>query len=85
MTFAEASVAVDQWFAERIACGAIAQHTPAYNQAFEAKADLKARLGKVLGALDPFPPLPAPAPQAPPQAPPPVDSQPAADAAPEQE
>lgn len=78
MTFAEVQAEVGRWFAERIACGAIARHTPAFNQALAAKDDLNARLGKVLGALDPFPPLPEradPADQA--------DSpQPAADAAP---
>lgn len=35
---------VDQWFAERIANGHIARHTPAYNQAQGAKDNLKDRL-----------------------------------------
>lgn len=35
---------VDAWFRETIATGEIARHTPAYNHAFAAKADLIARL-----------------------------------------
>ena len=35
---------VDTWFVERIACGPIAQHTPAYNQALAAKGELKTRV-----------------------------------------
>lgn len=78
MTFAEVHEAVEHWFAERIACGEIARHTPAYNQALAAKDDLKARLGKVLGAIDLAPPLPPRAAKA-------AEPQSAADAAAPQE
>ena len=43
---------INTWFAERIACGAIARDTDAYNQARVAKNDL-------IALLDP--PAPAPA------------------------
>ena len=49
---------VNTWFAERIACGAIARDTEAYNQALAAKNDL-------IALLDPTPePAPEPAPEA---------------------
>lgn len=35
---------VDAWFRDNIATGEIAGHTPAYNHAFKAKADLTAQL-----------------------------------------
>lgn len=44
----EVMAAVDGWFNERIKRGPIAQHTPAYNQAYQALPDLKARIAKVL-------------------------------------
>lgn len=59
MDFADVQAEVERWFVERIACGDIARYTPAYNQALAAKDDLKGRLGKLLGALEPaFLPLP---------------------------
>lgn len=59
---------IDTWFAERIACGPIARFTPAYNQALEAKDDLKARIAALFapertapskGAAQPQPEPPA--------------------------
>lgn len=44
---------VETWFGETLRGGAIARNTDAYNQAFQAKNDLVARLKKLL------PPSPA--------------------------
>lgn len=40
---------IGQWFEEKIRCGEIAHHTPAYNQAAAAVNDLKSRLAAALG------------------------------------
>lgn len=60
----EVMAAVDGWFNERIKRGPIAHHTPAYNQAYQAIPDLKARLAKVLEPKEEAP-AEAPAPAAP--------------------
>lgn len=39
---------VEGWFADRIRGGAIARHTDAYNQVFEAKENLIKRLHSLL-------------------------------------
>lgn len=54
MPTAEAiNTTVDQWFAEKIACGVIGQVTPAYNQAFHARDDLKARIATLFPGAQP--------------------------------
>jgi hypothetical protein len=46
---------VNAWFHEKIANGPIARDTPAYNQAFAAKADLIARLDAVSASSEDAP------------------------------
>jgi hypothetical protein len=52
---------VNTWFRERIACGAVARDTQAYNQVSAALPDLIERLGGPAAAA-PADPEPAPAP-----------------------
>ena len=39
--------AIDQWFQDKIRCGAIGQYTPAYNQAYAALVDLHADIASL--------------------------------------
>lgn len=58
---------VNTWFREKIACGAIARDTEAYNQAFKAIPDLIERLAAPAEQAPAPQPKPAVAPSAPDQ------------------
>lgn len=82
----EVKATVDAWFIDRIAKGPIAHHTPAYNQAYHARTDLKSRLAVLFGepepAAEPEPDLALDPPITAPVVP---EPEPAASAAPDQE
>ncbi len=59
MNTAPISDTVNTWFAERLATGAIARNTEAYNQAVAALPDLIARLGGTTSNDAPAAPAPA--------------------------
>lgn len=48
LTADQISQTVSAWFADRLHGGPLAQNTEAYNQVFQAKADLVARLQALL-------------------------------------
>ena len=48
LTADKISQTINEWYSERLRGGPLAQNTEAYNQVFQAKADLVARLQALL-------------------------------------